>query len=443
LSLGEDTSELAMPTIYQTTNLIGPGNQIRLASGMDLVVATGVFVASENANGVVGNGSNHGVQVFGTVGGDLVGVDLGSDPGTSADNTLRVMEGGSVFGGRFGVHLAGSLSTVQNNGVISANDVGVAFVGNGDRSVLLNTGQIQADFGVQVLRGAVDVFNFGRIVALETAISTSSFDDMVENRGEIIGLVDLGAGDDWLDNGRGSIEGDVRAGGGNDFIDLLSGSVSGSVYGEAGNDMVRPGSQSEFIDGGTGTDTLDFRDSAGVQISLADGTGAGPAAGDAYLNFEVVLGSFDFADGILGDSRGNTLRGFGGDDVLSGRAGNDVLEGGLGADTLTGGTGSDSFRYLSAAQGRDTIRDFRSLNDDILISAEGFGGGLEAGQTLAATQFEIRPDNHAQNTDVRFVFRTTDQTLWFDVDGSASRGPVLIADFQVGAVLTNQDILLI
>ena len=51
--------------------------------------------------------------------------------------------------------------------------------------------------------------------------------------------------------------------------------------------------------------------------------------------------------------------------------------------------------------------------------------------------------NLAQDANDRFIFRTTDQTLWFDVDGTGGGGPRLIADLQAGAVVTAADILLL
>ena len=75
------------------------------------------------------------------------------------------------------------------------------------------------------------------------------------------------------------------------------------------------------------------------------------------------------------------------------------------------------------------------------MQATGFGGGLVAG-ALAAGQFISRGDNLAQDADDRFIFRTTDQTLWFDIDGTGGVGPSLIADLQAGALLTAADILL-
>ena len=91
------------------------------------------------------------------------------------------------------------------------------------------------------------------------------------------------------------------------------------------------------------------------------------------------------------------------------------------------------------------ISDFLGVagnNDSFQISAAGFGGGLVAG-ALAAGQFQTRADNLAQDGDDRFIFRTTDQTLWFDANGNLAGGLLMVADLQSGAVVTAGDILLI
>ena len=59
---------------------------------------------------------------------------------------------------------------------------------------------------------------------------------------------------------------------------------------------------------------------------------------------------------------------------------------------------------------------------------------------MAASQFRARGDNHAQDGNDRFIFRTTDETLWFDRNGSAAGGLTLLADLQDGAVVAFTDI---
>ena len=150
------------------------------------------------------------------------------------------------------------------------------------------------------------------------------------------------------------------------------------------------------------------------------------------------------ADTLVGDAQYNILMGFGGTDALDGAAGSDVLIGGARVDTLRGGLGNDIFQFATPGEGGDLILDFHAVagdDDAIRVSASGFGGGLVAG-VLAASQFQSRADNLAQDATDRFIFRTTDATLWFDVDGTGVASSVLIADLQAGAILTAPDILI-
>jgi Ca2+-binding RTX toxin-like protein len=117
-----------------------------------------------------------------------------------------------------------------------------------------------------------------------------------------------------------------------------------------------------------------------------------------------------------------------------------------GEDQLQGGAGDDVFQLNSGSEGGDLIWDFGSLpgnNDVFHVSAAEFGAGLVAGASLAQSQLQIRTDNLAQDSDDRFVFRTTDTTLWFDQDGDGSAAAVLVADLQAGATLTSADLLLV
>mgnify|MGYP001765778972 CR=1 FL=1 len=148
---------------------------------------------------------------------------------------------------------------------------------------------------------------------------------------------------------------------------------------------------------------------------------------------------------IRGSAVANLILGMGGNDVIDGQDGADVLRGGAGVDTVTGGRGNDSFRFQTLTEGGDIITDFSNVGGDadrFQIVAANFGGGLVAG-ALAATQFQSRADNLAQDADDRFIFRTTDQTLWFDADGTGAGAALLIADMQAGVALTSLDIVLI
>jgi Ca2+-binding RTX toxin-like protein len=209
--------------------------------------------------------------------------------------------------------------------------------------------------------------------------------------------------------------------------------------------MIGNAAEAEVFDGGDGLDSLDFRFGPAVTVAL-DGSfeNEGAGLGDIYVAFERVTGSVQ-GDVIRGDAQANQLLGQAGADVIDGAAGADLIRGGAGEDVLTGGLGNDIFRFQTLTECGDVITDFLNLagdNDKFQILASTFGGGLVAG-ALAATQFQSRADNVAQDADDRFIFRTTDRSLWFDADGNGAGAAILVADLQAGAVVTAADIQLI
>ena len=190
---------------------------------------------------------------------------------------------------------------------------------------------------------------------------------------------------------------------------------------------------------------MDFSDTTGIRVFLDESApNTLTAAGDTYVGIEWVFGSTRGNDVIQGDAAANLLRGFGGTDTLGGGAGADFLIGGTGVDRLTGGTGNDVFQFHVVADGGDVITDFANAvgNNDSFRFATTMGGGLVAG-ALLASQFQSRADNLAQDANDRFIFRTTDQTLWFDSNGNGAGGLVLMADLQAGAVVTSADIMIV
>ncbi|WP_168732904.1 calcium-binding protein [Aliigemmobacter aestuarii] len=440
------------------------------------IVMTGIVVESLFRNGIAGEGSGYEVIVEGTVRGSSSGIVLGSE--FAADNTLTVHAGGAVSGFNLGAAVLGNRARIDNAGAIFGPNYAVGFFIDApdEKAVLVNSGRIVGGVaGVTVLSspaGTMEIVNSGLI--LGEVVSYAPFDagstvrEIITNSGRMVGDVFTRAGDDRLDNARGTIVGTVDLG--------------------AGNDTYAPGAARDVAIGGDGRDLLDFSASTGVRVFLdGSGTNTGAAGSDSLTGFEDILGSAAGADQLRGTGDANAIAGFGGNDTLEGMAGNDTLTGGAGndsldggtgndllaggagldvllasagadvlrgnggadrltggagRDTLTGGAGADDFIYLARVQGGDTITDFGRGNDDIHIKASAFGGGLRAG-ALDPDQFVARASNRALDADDRFIFRTTDKTLWFDANGSAAGGLLLVADLQASATLTAGDIVLI
>jgi Ca2+-binding RTX toxin-like protein len=106
-----------------------------------------------------------------------------------------------------------------------------------------------------------------------------------------------------------------------------------------------------------------------------------------------------------------------GNDTLAGEAGNDVLEGGPGAERLKGGAGADPFRFVTTADGPDTIVDFTSGTDKIVVMAANFG--LVPGSP-ANLFVNAAPSSGA----AAFLYNSATGIFAFDADGNGA-GPAL------------------
>lgn len=204
---------------------------------------------------------------------------------------------------------------------------------------------------------------------------------------------DLASGGDGSDTLRGEYGNDQLYGdSGGDF--LFGGDGRDSLFGGAGDDGLWGAAGSDQIHGGEGEDRLYYSfSSAGVQVDLASGTGAGGnAEGDTITGIERVYGSA-YGDTLIGDANDNRLVGYGGADVLDGGEGADYLLGGDGNDHLMGGAGTDNIR---GGTGADLIdggagSDYASYSgSDAAVQvdlSEGVGtGGYAAGDSLVGIE---------------------------------------------------------
>lgn len=117
---------------------------------------------------------------------------------------------------------------------------------------------------------------------------------------------------------------------------VLQSTAAANALGNALNNVIYTGAGNNSINGGNGTDTVDYSyATAAVTVSLAvSGSQAtGGSGNDTLTSIENLTGS-DFAD------------------TLTGNTGNNVMNGGKGADSMTGGAGDDSY-YIDATG--DTI----------------------------------------------------------------------------------------
>lgn len=170
-------------------------------------------------------------------------------------------------------------------------------------------------------------------------------------------------------------------------------------YGQAGDDTFfgenyeNGGVGPDLLDGGTETDTADYRErTAPLKLSLNgiqdDGQAneldnlvaienlVGGSAGD-------VLNGSNLSNALTGGQGPDTLNGGDAHDTLDGGDGDDILNGGLGPDTLIGGPGNDSVSY-AAFPGPVTVRYDGLPNDGANGEGDTVGASVEVVTGTAA-----------------------------------------------------------
>lgn len=410
----------------------GLGVRMTLATGDTAVIGRNGFLVSSNSTGLSGAGGNS-VAVQGTVGGQVQGIGLAA----FGRSTVTVDSGGLVWANLdAAVSIANEDSRLYNHGTITSDAYAVRMTGSGGGiSFLFNDGVIEGGTYGITREGseAFAITNTGIIRGLSAAISQL---DMfgVDGRMSVVN-----SGEIWGDI--------VCADGADRYVSKGGGHLEGRFLGGAGADYFASGLAEEVFIGGTGVDTADYSTMTGVVLTLNGFTlGEGGAVGDLLSGVEAVLGSRVGADRITGGGEANSLNGQGGNDLLSGGYGADTLIGGAGRDTLTGGLGNERFVFNARSEAADVITDFSASaagnNDVIAVRGLDFGGILTLG-TLAPALFWSNTTGNAHDSDDRFIFRTTDKTLWFDADGKGTGGAIMVADLQASATMTYQDIVII
>ncbi len=184
-------------------------------------------------------------------------------------------------------------------------------------------------------------------------------------------------------------------------------------------------------------------ESAGGFISFATPISIGVFSEGSTVS---AVGGFTIANGVvienaIGGSSRDVLIGNEVANRLSGGRNNDSISGGLGVDTLMGGKGIDRYIFTSPQDGGDNITKFEK-GEKVVLHGEAFGYGSYVGK-LKAANFKSGTNNKAGDANDFFIYRTTDDTLWFDADGKGTTAPIKIADLTNNFDLSNNDILMI
>jgi serralysin len=198
---------------------------------------------------------------------------------------------------------------------------------------------------------------------------------------------------------------------GSRFNDLFKGSSGENTFsGLRGRDTLNGGGGSDFIDyqndiwnGGNRGITLD------LETSFKNGVATGRATDgfgqrDTIINVENVGGT-EFDDRIIGSRLSNWMTGRDGD------------------DTLTGGGGRDQFNWYTQDHlgDDDVITDFAAngpSRDTLLFKTDNFNN--------MTTNLTLVIDSAPTTTDGTFIFDSSNDTLYWDEDGTGGVGAIKI-----------------
>ncbi len=141
-------------------------------------------------------------------------------------------------------------------------------------------------------------------------------------------------------------------------------------------------------------------------------------------------------DRLIGGNGNDTLIGGAGKDKLLGQAGDDHLNGGAGADLLTGGIGADSFVFAAPGDGGDTITDFTSGSDTILLDQLGFGFAVPV---VDGFNFVSGAGAGPLCATPTLMYDPTTGALSFDADGTDAAAATVLATLTNHVLLATSD----
>jgi Ca2+-binding RTX toxin-like protein len=216
-------------------------------------------------------------------------------------------------------------------------------VGDGDDTFTGGAGKDKADYSVRT--AALKIVMDGSTASGDT---TSSEADKIGS--DVEDLVGGSAADTLTGNVNSN---HIQGGDGDDVISGGAGNGTCSLDvdvldGEAGNDKFDQGSTADCgdtLNGGAGTDTVDYENRTGdltILLDTAANDGESGEKDNIKADVEVVLGG-QGNDTITGSANADEIHGGPGNDTINAGGGNDKLTGNSGNDTLNGEAGDDTF----------------------------------------------------------------------------------------------------
>gem|GEM_PF-5325858 len=197
-----------------------------------------------------------------------------------------------------------------------------------------------ADIENAILTGdsTADIINASSFTGTTTIFGLDGNDTITGGLG--IDFINAGSGDDSMLGVDGN---DTLLGGsGNDFLN--GGGGVDSISGEAGLDTITGGAGNDILSGGDDNDTLIETGTVSIVMTNASLTGNGT---DTLSTFEFAVLTLTGSAGVIdvsgfSSALGTTLTGGSGNDAITGSAAADLITGAGGADTINAGDGNDT-----------------------------------------------------------------------------------------------------
>lgn len=401
--------------------------------------ATGVIIGSIDLNA-----GDDRIDNAGQITGDIYmreGNDAIVNTGTIS-GTVRMGEGDDSF-----THLLASavLNGTVDGGAgedtLSFDITGTTYTGSIDPALrqlftsfevekIIGTGQVVVQQTVQVSSGGTLNLTEGSSIVVapgETAIDGGSESVTIANNGEVVGNVDLGAGDNVLSNASGgTITGNIITGSGNNNITNEGGTINGEIVAGSGADsLTNSGTISGNVDLGAGADTLTIGTGGSFGGTVAAGDGTDALAfntgstyeaqtmidGSSFTGFEEVTNAAG-VNSFTGDLDVNQVNVTGG--RLIGQAGS-TLTGSV--DVASGGT----FGTAGTVSGNVTIGSGGSLSPGASPAIMTINGNLAIGDG-STTTFEFVPVGQSDQIIVNGGSVTIGDNTTLNLTGSITPG---------------------
>jgi Ca2+-binding RTX toxin-like protein len=313
------------------------------------------FFADGNGNSFIGGGGSDWVDYLHASANVTIDLFSGTNGGAAVNDHLSQVENvvGSTHNDTF---FADSLA----NGFIGGGGIDVVSYVHGSAMIIDQTG---GGYGTGFAAG--DSYS-GIASIVGSAASDTFIGGTSSGSATMIGA----SGADWIDYQYATSAATVNLATGVNgntaqydhlvnIENIMASSHGGVLTGDGANNTFMLSSGADTIDGGGGTNTIDYAwDTTGVSVYLADmdlsgkdatwhtygetlpsgysGFGyGGMATGDFYTNIENIIGSSAGNDVLVGNASSNSILGGAGNDTIAGLGGGDYLDGGGGINTLT------------------------------------------------------------------------------------------------------------